>query len=1067
VGPGGPTLLNIGRMAPGSHDYYLSVVAAGAEDYYLARGEAPGRWLGRGIEPLGLEGPVEAEPLRRVLAGADPSTGARLAAHPARKVPGFDLTFRAPKSVSLLWGLGDETLAEQVREAHDAAVGAAVGFIEREVARTRRGAGGRERVEVDGLIAAAFRHRTSRAGDPLLHTHVLVANLARTSDDGVWRTLESRRLFMYAKTAGYLYQAHLRWELTRGLGVAWEPVTNGYADIAGIPRDLIDGFSRRRQQILQRLDEVGETSARAAQVATLETRVAKEGEVSEAELRGAWTARAEQLGYDPARLRTLVGQHEAREPDAERLVDELVTREELTAHSSTFARRDLLQAVAERLPDGDPVEQVEQLADEIITRGREQLVALGPRRDGLTALTSPSTSAPEAGDELRMTTWGLLLVEQHTVNTALNRRSEGVNIVPAAVVDQAITAAGTLAGEQAEMVRRLTQDGDGVTVVVGRAGTGKTFALSAAHRAWRAAGVPVHGAALAARAALELEEASGIPSMTVHRLLTTIDARPGSPLAPGSVLVVDEAGMVGTRTLARLLDHAARQQVKVVLVGDRRQLPEVDAGGLFTALARRLDPVELTENRRQRQAWEQTALDELRDGDVDAAVADYARHGRMVTADTAEAAREQLVADWWETTDLYGATSSVMVALRHSDVSDLNARARQLMTAAGMLTGPALEVDGLELRAGDRVVCLRNDSRLSVVNGLRGQVTHVDVDDREIEMRADDGRSLRLPSQYLDAGHVTHGYAITGHKAQGLTVDRTFVLATPDLYREWGYVALSRGRHDNRLYLHTGDDEPDLDLHQPPVDHDPVTAVTAALRRSRAEQPLTDATASELVDLGARWRHAHARHHQPDVTRQRELAEQHDRLVEDRAHAEDSVQRLAGRLDEARRGLGRLRNRDHINWLETDLTHRQAIADRLDTTITEVEDELAALPSKDAVEQIADEYREVALAVDGAARRLARRGEHHPPGYLPRTIGAPPADPDARDRWREAARAIEQYRIRWAITDPHRPLGDEPTHPAARRDHQRAVEAIAALRDAQERERQRGRGLGRGLSRSL
>ncbi|MDP8927740.1 MAG: relaxase domain-containing protein, partial [Actinomycetota bacterium] len=359
-------MLNIGRMAPGSHDYYLSVVAAGVEDYYLGRGEAPGRWLGRGSQLLGLEGRVEADPLRHVLAGADPHTGARLAAHPARKVPGLDLTFRAPKSVSLLWALGDGGVASEVREAHDAAVDAAISYLEREAARTRRGAGGTERVEVNGMIAAAFRHRTSRAGDPLLHTHVLVANLARTADDGVWRTLESRRLFLYAKTAGYLYQAHLRHELTRRLSVAWQPVVNGYADLTGISRPLIEAFSQRRQAIRQRLEERGESSAKAAQVATLETRAAKEGQESEAQLRREWARRADRLGFDRAALDELFHRRSHQPPDVQGLVAELVDREALTQHSSTFTYRDLLRAVAERLPDGAPVPQVEELAGAVL-----------------------------------------------------------------------------------------------------------------------------------------------------------------------------------------------------------------------------------------------------------------------------------------------------------------------------------------------------------------------------------------------------------------------------------------------------------------------------------------------------------------------------------------------------------------------------------------------------------------------------------------------------------------------------------------------------------------------------
>jgi conjugative relaxase-like TrwC/TraI family protein len=215
-------LLNIGRMAPGRADYYLTAVARGGdgvEGYYLARGEEPGRWLGHGAEQLGLAGEVTAEQLRAVLDAHHPDTGQQLASHPARKVPGFDHTFRAPKSVSLLWALSDRATAEQVVLAHDAAVDAAIGYLQRAAGFSRRGAGGAETLKVDGFVAAAFRHRTSRANDPLLHTHVLVANLPRTCDDGIWRTLDSRKLFAHAKTAGVLYQAQLRHELTTRLGV--------------------------------------------------------------------------------------------------------------------------------------------------------------------------------------------------------------------------------------------------------------------------------------------------------------------------------------------------------------------------------------------------------------------------------------------------------------------------------------------------------------------------------------------------------------------------------------------------------------------------------------------------------------------------------------------------------------------------------------------------------------------------------------------------------------------------------------------------------------------------------
>ncbi|MFN2556078.1 MAG: MobF family relaxase, partial [Nitriliruptorales bacterium] len=485
-------MLNIGRMAPGSHDYYLSVVASGAEDYYLARGEEPGRWLGRATADLRLEGQVEAGQLHRVLTGSDPHTGERLTRHPARRVPGFDLTFRAPKSVSLLWGLSDRQVAGEVAAAHDAAVDAAIGYLERAAGFTRRGAGGTERVPTTGFVGAAFRHRTSRANDPLLHTHVLVANLTETADDGVWRTMDSKALYAHARTAGFLYQAQLRYELTTRLGVSWGPVVNGYADLAGVAREWVAHFSRRRAAILEELQARGETSAKAAQVATLVSRQAKEQQVSEAELRAFWRRRAAQLDIDRNWTSQILDQAVPERPSTGRLYRELVRDEALTDHASTFTRRDVLRAVAERFPTGATVEQVEQLADAIIGHDPHQVIPLGVVHGQLAVLDvirrRDGTVVPADSGETRYTTAGLLLAEQRAIAHALNRCD-----VNAATVDAATTEASIrrrrLSDEQAAMVRQLTGSGHGVEVVVGKAGTGKTYALDAARAAWQAAGI--------------------------------------------------------------------------------------------------------------------------------------------------------------------------------------------------------------------------------------------------------------------------------------------------------------------------------------------------------------------------------------------------------------------------------------------------------------------------------------------------------------------------------------------------------------------------------------------------
>lgn len=1045
-------MLNIGRMGPGRAGYYLTAVARGedgVEGYYLARGEEPGRWLGRGAEQLGLQGEVTGPQLRAVLDARDPATGEQLARHPARKVPGFDHTFRAPKSVSLLWALGDRATSAEVVAAHDAAVDAAIGYLQRSAGFSRRGAGGAEAVAVDGFVAAAFRHRTSRADDPLLHTHVLVANLARTCDDQIWRTLDSRKLYAHAKTAGALYQAHLRHELTVRLGVAWQPVVNGVADIDGVDRELIETFSQRRNAIVEHMEQRGERSAAAAQTATLATREAKGERVSEAELREGWARRAAVAGVTPDWHRQHLGNTSWERPDLDRLWQQLVVEEGLTESSSSFTRRDVLQQLAGRLPAGAPVAWCERVAEVLLTSDTNLLVALGPTRGHLTSVDvirrSEGLVVPVDPGESRYTTKGLLLTEQRAINHSLDRHDDRVGIARPPMLQRAL-ARRSLTDEQAQMVRRLTGSGAGVEVVVGKAGTGKTYALDAARDAWEASGVQVTGVALAARAALELQASAGIRSTTLARLLGQVDdCRDGSPLQPGSVLVVDEAGMVGTRQLARLLHHAEAQSVKVVLVGDPHQLPEIDAGGLFRALTTRLPSIQLTDNRRQSHSWEQQALDELRHGDPDAALAAYRQHGRIRTADTAEAVRDRLVDDWWDTArdDLPG---SLMIALRRDDVADLNHRARAKMLSAGRLNGPAIvTTGGVQLQAGDRILCLRNAPRHGVVNGTRATITHTNPARRTVEAVDDRGVQLRLPADYLDAGHVAHGYAITGHKSQGLTCDHTYTLGTDTLYREWGYVAMSRGRITNQLYHGPTNDRDDDSLHHHTHldDRDDVVALASRIRRTRAEQPITP----ELAELAAQWREIDARIDAIDIPRQQQLLHTRDQLDQSRQILTGRLERLSRQLQQETGSFPWPKRRRLIHDLHSE--HDQT-AGRLADITRRLED-LDATMTREGLpdrRQLGELFRrrdqlDIHLRRAAALRALAHRTA--PPGHLTDLLGPRPADPHTAQQWDRSATRIEHHRLRWQLTDPNDPLGHHTPNLQLRRH-------AAALRDEIRRE---------------
>jgi ATP-dependent exoDNAse (exonuclease V) alpha subunit len=348
----------------------------------------------------------------------------------------------------------------------------------------------------------------------------------------------------------------------------------------------------------------------------------------------------------------------------------------------------------------------------------------------------------------------------------------------------------------------------------------------------------VLGAAVARRAARELSSGAGIPSTTVAALKGRL--RDGESLPVGVVLVVDEAGMLPTRDVAELLDHVVAADGKLVLIGDDRQLPELEAGGCFSGLSRRLSAIVLGDNRRQHALWERNALAELRNGDVDAALAEYASRGRVVMVTEADGARRQLVGDWWESG---GPRGGIMIALRRADVRALNALARESMVAAGRVGGPELLCGGEPFAAGDVVVVRQNDARREVANGDLGVVQAVDAASLVVDVA---GRTVRLDGDFLAQQTVhgdpvlAHGYAVTGHVSQGLTADRAFVLGSDVMYREWAYTAMSRGRVLNRLYM-AGDTEHARDEIAPRERATMREELVGALRRSQAQVMALDA----------------------------------------------------------------------------------------------------------------------------------------------------------------------------------------------------------------------------------
>ncbi len=447
---------------------------------------------------------------------------------------------------------------------------------------------------------------------------------------------------------------------------------------------------------------------------------------------------------------------------------------------------------------------------------------------------------PGLAYEPRYSTAELLRSEQQLVERALAGLEAGRWRAPKRLVTKILSRHPHLTGGQREMVRRFATSGSAIEVGVGPAGAGKTEVMGVLGELAVRTGTPILGTAVAARAAAGLEAATGIPSVTLTRLLG--EARDRGGLRPGAMVVVDEAGMAGTRQLTALSELIEDARGKLILVGDHRQLPEVEAGGLFRALATRLPAVELTDNLRQQARWEQQALAQIRHGSVNQALQAYRRQRRLVVGSSREDTVERAVGDWYRHVEASGdLAGTLLIGYRNATVGDLNRRARQLMAAGGYLQGPAVAVGERRFCAGDRVLCRLNRTRLGVLNGDLGTVVDVDPAAGTLGVRLDrNGETRLLPPWYLGGGHVDYGYALTGHKAQGVTVRRCFSVLEGGADREWTYVTMSRGRHTNTLYLAAPEPEDDQCAHLAHSSPQPATTLERAVGQSSAQTAAID-----------------------------------------------------------------------------------------------------------------------------------------------------------------------------------------------------------------------------------
>jgi conjugative relaxase-like TrwC/TraI family protein len=899
------------------YEYLMSSVARGdgaapssqpLTRYYLESGTPPGRFLGTGLAGLAdgagvaigtevsedalwhllgmMSDPVTGKPLgRRPLRLPTPlrqRLADRIASLPAslssvdraaaeaaitveeqrrearigRAVAGFDLTFSVPKSVSVLWALADAGTQATIHQAHRDAIDLALAWAEQNVAFTRVGAGGRVQVPVSGLIGAAFDHWDSRAGDPHLHTHVVVANRVQTAD-GTWRALDGATLFRYTVALSELHEGVLQDLLTERLGVTWTTHPRRHSivprwDIDGIPTALLDEFSARSRAIAVAKDDLvaafvaqhgrhpsNVETLKLRQQATLQTRPNKT-QHSLAEQMAAWRTRAAEHA-DAGSVRLSELQRNAALPALTSDTIEAGMLDALAAAAlaavaskrAVFGEANLLAEIHRQLHGARFLTVADRLtvAEHIADRALGTALPLDP---------PAAEIAPHRGAARYTTT---------TILDAETRLLDAGRDLDAPVIDFLTTAGLTdttesLSEGQREAITSIATSGRALDLLVGPAGSGKTTTLAALKTAWEHGHGPgtVIGLAPSAAAAQVLTDELGITCENTAKWLVEQDrnrdrdaqidalereiaAKCGSPssalareltakrnaieaeqlrwsIQPGQLVIIDEASLAGTLTLDAIITDAHDVYAKVLLVGDWAQLGAIEAGGAFHMLATdRPDTPTLSEIHRFTEAWEADASLQLRAGD-DAAVAAYLDHDRVHSGDR-DQMLHQLV-DAWHTDTQHG-LDSIMITADQASVHDLNTLAQSHQRDSGKVQpGDTPLADGHTAGIGDQIVTRRNDRRLTtgdqwVKNGNNWTVIATHADGR-LTVSDDKGRDVQLAADYV-RDHVELGYATTVHRAQGRTVDAAHALIDDTATRESLYVAATRARAGNHLYL--------------------------------------------------------------------------------------------------------------------------------------------------------------------------------------------------------------------------------------------------------------------------
>jgi conjugative relaxase-like TrwC/TraI family protein len=789
----------------GQQEEFALAQSAGVErereltGYFSEHGKAGARWLGSAAAGLGFREGVSDERLEGLILEHRAANGEEIhRMHGRMEIVGLEVDISAPKSFSDLYAIGDEWQRRRLMEVWNEAVSDMVSRMERDYVRTRDGAGeARHHMLTGGVTVRAYTHFTSRDQDPQLHAHLLLPNMARERLTGKWKALDTAFLYGNAKALGHWFEVRLRELAERELGIEWGEVSKGVAEIQGVPESYIQATSQRSQVIKAKAavlaDQGVHVDLHMRDEIAMETRRGKELIEDLGEWQELQRVIAAEHGLDAEAVAALTPggrQVESSGVDVAKIADRLLGPTGLTLMETTFEPGKILIALTDA---GIKEHELDGAIAQILADGRVVAVSnlLGPT----------------------YTTLELLEREQELIDAYAQAVGTAEDlIVPGGVVDSVLAGAElTLNDDQLAALRAVTGGRDGMVVVQARAGTGKTTLARFARQAYERVGVGVVGAAPTAQAKRELQAAGIVNSETLARLAGHVrDGGKLTHLLPDGVrrgvLMLDEAGMAHTREAALVITQARREGMKVVVMGDSRQLQSVQAGGWMGHLHRTYGGPTLSEVVRQRDKRERHALVEVAARKPRAYIQHQLKHDRIheYKLKDIDAAVEHASTLLLEQAEVHGYGNTLLMSHGNQRRIQLNETVQEMRGAQGVLGEEPLMTssEAQDLYAGDRVVLKRNHRRLDVDNGMRATILGTTGDGELLVGLDGDKDVLRiLPGWYVDE-HVRLGYAVTIYGAQGATVEHAILAANPDeLNANNGYVAFSRDRESTTIIL--------------------------------------------------------------------------------------------------------------------------------------------------------------------------------------------------------------------------------------------------------------------------